>query len=205
MTSKLKKSILICMVAFMGIAIMTACGHDKLGSSHQSDYPTLPPPALISEVPLGLSDLVRESSLIVDATVSRVLQDEELEFVPKKGSTDEKLSKKAGMTKDKFTVRPIELRINETLKGHAEEEGKKIMMYITPVALEISPKFKEGDRLVFMLNPYSRGGYTAVALQDGYYYIAEDERIYPANLTQQLKKESGKTLKDFKKEIKSLS
>ena len=202
-----RNAVIVCSVILVSAAILAGSGRPASGNdrrtSSQSDYPELPTSGLVCEQPASLSDQIQESSLIVDATVSRVLEDEEREYVPEKGSAEEKMFKKAGTTRDQFTVRPIELNINETLKGHPKD--KKIMMYIPPVALESSPAFKTGDRLVFMLNPYIDGGYSSVTMQDGYYYVSEDDRVYPAKVTELLQKESGKKLKDFRSEIRKLS
>lgn len=203
----IRNAVIVCSVIVMSAAVLAGFGRSASGNdrrtSRQSDYPDLPEPGLVCEQPASLSDQVQDASLIADATVLRVLEEEEREYVPEKGSTEEAIYKKAGAAKDIYTVRPIELNINETLKGHPKD--KKIMMYIPPVALDSSPAFKSGDRLVFMLNPYIDGGYSSVTMQDGYYYVSEDDRIYPAKVTELLQKESGKKLKDFRSEIRKLS
>ena len=70
-----KNRIIACSVILVVVAIAAGYGMFYSGNgrriSGQSDYPELPEPALVSEVPTSLSDQVQDASLIVDATVLR--------------------------------------------------------------------------------------------------------------------------------------
>ncbi len=172
-------------------------------TSSQSDYPTLPLPKFADTIDLSLSDQVINSNLIVDATVANVLPEETRKYNPQAGTAEAKIYEKQGINESEYTLRPIEITINETLKG--TNNSKTITMYIMPFGLDCSPNFKKGDHMIFMLRKNGDGGYNSVSLQDSYYYIAADNKVYPALVTDLTKTQSGKNLNDFKNDIKSLA
>lgn len=131
------------------------------------------------------------------------LPEETRKDTPESGSFEAKVDAKLGKSGSEYSVRPVMLNIRETLKGKAS--SNQITMYITPAALDCAPNFKKGDRLIFMLSEYPGGGYASVSLQQAYFYVSSDSKIYPAVVTDKLKGESGKSLRDFETEIKSLS
>lgn len=169
-------------------------------SSCQSDYPKLPDSTLLS-VSSSLEDQIKTSALVVDATVKEVLPDETRTYTPESGTGVAILYSENDMSGSEYTVKPVILQINDTLKGKSAD--KEIKMYLTPAELSCSPDFKSGDRLMFMLTKYQEG-FTSTTIQDAYYYIAADEKVYPAELTDKLKEYSGMGLQKFKQKIKSL-
>ena len=171
--------------------------------SKQSDYPTLPMPAQFEERYVGVDRLVQDSTLIVDATVEKVLPEETRKDTPESGSFEAKVDAKLGKSGSEYRVRPVMLNIRETLKGKASSD--QITMYIPPMALDCSPNFKKGDRLIFMLSEYPGGGYAALTTQQAYFHVSSDSKIYPAVVNDKLKGESGKSLRDFENEIKKLA
>lgn len=199
-----KKWIAVAILIFVLAAAITVSvfALNARHSSSQSDYPTLPEPQNAETIVTSLGDQVKASSLIVDATVAEVLPDETREFTPEKGSVDEKIFAENGMQSAKYTVRPIKLNIVSTMKG--KSDGETVTLYIPPAGLDCAPQFKKGDRLVFMLSSYA-DGYTGTTLQDGYYHVSADSKIYPAVVTDQLKAQSGRKLDDFENEIKTLA
>jgi hypothetical protein len=169
-------------------------------ASKQSDYPVLPVPAQADTVNLSLNTQVSASSLVVDATVVNVLDETTEKYTPESGTFEANVNKKLDKTYSEFKERPVVLKINDTLKG--TPSSQTITMYIGPFALDCSPAFKTGDRLVFML-AYGSGEYYATTLQQSYFYISDDNKIYPAVPTDKLKGYSGDNVDDFKQEIKS--
>lgn len=173
----------------------------KIKKSSQSDYPTLSVPAQVECVTLGLNELVAGSSLIVDATVVEVLPDEKKEYNP--DSSVSQAYAKRGVFQTQYTVKPVVLHINQVIKGNLTD--KEITMYLAPVQIDCAPKFKTGDRLVFMLNPYVIGGYSPSTCQQSYYYVSNDNKIYPALLSNESKNISGMSLNNFVSNINSIT
>ncbi len=167
-------------------------------SSNQSDYPILPPCSAGISVLSTLSDQVKESDLVVDATVVSILPDETHTYSPESGSTEAAINDKAGGA-DTFYVGSVIFSINEVIIGSAKAQ---ITMCISPIALDCSPKFKKGDRMILMLVEAEDGSYYPTTLQQSYYYISEDKRVYPALLTKENKKDSGRKLGGFVKKIR---
>ena len=192
-------------IIILGAAILLGIFllHRPIKTSSQSDYPTLPAPALADEAETSLSDQVSDSDLIVDATVVKVLPDETRIFKPQRGTAEVQLYAEQGISGSPLQLRPVELKINRVLKGGSGE--KNITMYILPMGLDCSPDFKTGDRLVFMLRKYIVGGYSPAELQSGFYHIAADNRVYPAVVNNLLKDQSGRSLSDFENDIRSLA
>lgn len=201
---KTKIATICASVVIVGIASLLIA-HSLTRASAQSDYPKLSAPASISfagSPDTTLTQQVSNSKLVVDATVVKVLPDETRVFTPEKGSGEAKIYKKKGISSSTYTVRPVELKINDTLKGSSKSDT--ITMYLTPVEMDSSPDFKTYKHLVFMLSDYISGGYTPTTLQDGYYYISDDNKVYPAVNSNKLKTYSGVTVDDFKRDIKNI-
>lgn len=174
----------------------------KIKKSSQSDYPPLTYPALVDYLPVDINELVTGASLIIDATVIQVMPYQKITYTPKDPGESE-IYEKRGITSTQFNVRPIELQLNEAIKGSVS--GDKIQMYLTPSQIDGSPNFKSGDRMIFMLCPYVLGGYVPSTVQESYFYIAADQKVYPALFNNETKRFSGENLNDFINEIKRLS
>lgn len=171
--------------------------------SSQSDYPQLEPPEFVMTAELDLAEIVSESTLVIDGIVEEVLPIETRVYTPEKGSAEEAIHDKIGVKKDTYDVRPIKLKINKTLKGTISQST--VTMYLTPIQLDCTPAFQKGDRLIFMLSEYDGEGYATTTLQDSFYYVASDGKVYPAMMTKKLTGYSGMALSAFEKEIKSIS
>ncbi|MDR0285364.1 MAG: hypothetical protein LBI33_10830 [Propionibacteriaceae bacterium] len=152
-------------------------------------------------LPTTLTDQVRLSSLIVDATVKRVLPAEPrvINIVP--GSAEAQINAKTGGSETTAAFGEIEFTVNEVLKGDA---GESLVMDISPLADGCAPEFTPGDRFVLFLFQNDEGHLFSVALQDAYWYVAKDARVYPAVVTDQLKTYSGKGLGPFKSAINAI-
>ena len=55
--------------------------------------------------------------------------------------------------------------------------------------------------MIFFLNPGLDGPYYLCFTKGGLYYVAFDEKVYPAMLSDTLKDYSGKRLRDFKRDV----
>ena len=129
-------------------------------------------------------DQVDLSTLIVDATVAEV----------------KPVENRVSITP--YQVQPIYLTVNEKLMG--ADDSKQILMYITNIQLGCVPDFQPGDRLIFMLSEYE-DGYASPMVNTGFYYVAADDKVYPARVTEELRSHSGQSLSSFKSEIHSLA
>ena len=47
------------------------------------------------------------------------------------------------------------------------------------------------------------GDYVMTSSQSGYYYLAADNKVYPARVTEALKETSGMSLGEFKRQVKN--
>lgn len=187
---------------FLLVLIVVFCWPKGEKPSSQEDYPTLPVPALLEVAPMSLEQQVKSADLIVDATVQEVLPEESRQYRPEEASPEQAIAEKNGSGANEYQVRPIKLHVNERVKGSCEQE---ITLYIPPIALDCAPELQPGDRLFFLLHPYVGGGYTSVSVQAGYYYIAHDNKVYPALPTEELKELSGIQKDELKRKMQAVS
>ena len=152
--------------------------------SSQNDYPELPIPGLIHLRPTSLVDQVDLSTLIVDATVAEV----------------KPIENRVSITP--YQVQPIYLTVNEKLMG--TDDSKQILMYITNIQFGCVPDFQPGDRFILLLCEYE-DGYQTMAIHEGFFYVAADDKVYPASVTEKMRSHSGQSLNGFKSEIHSLA
>ena len=170
--------------------------------SSQDDYPILPIPPTMQIRSTSLEEQVGMTTLIIDATVAEVKPVETRVFVPEGGTGEKAIYDKQGIGSSTYQVQPIYLTVNEKLMG--TDDSKQILMYIKNIQIDCSPDFQPGDRLIFMLSEY-KDGYASPLTQSGFYYVAADDKIYPAKLTEPLRSYSGQSLSSFKSEIHSLA
>ena len=169
--------------------------------SSQSDYPVLPDPPSAQSIQSTLADQVTWADIIVDATVIQQMPDVAKTIVLSP-STQSKLDQITGGTDStSYTFGAIEFSVNETLAG---DIGSPFVMLISPSAEGCVPTFAPGDRMVLFLYQSPDGSYFSVALQDAYWYVAKDQKIYPAVVTDKLKEYSGKGLGPFKSQINQI-
>jgi len=186
------------LVAALGL--LAGCGSAPMRTSAQSDYPVLPEPDFVTTVPTTLAQQATDATLIIDATVAKVLPNETVKVNLDPNSPEGKINQKTGTGATTVTYGVISLKVGDVLKGSADQS---ITMRISPLALDCAPQFKAGDRLMLFLAKNLNGDYFSVSLQDAYWYIASDSRVYPAVVTDQLRQYSGITLKAFEADVKA--
>jgi len=171
-------------------------------ASSQDDYPVLPAPALAMTIPTSLTDQIATATLVVDATVKQVLPDVTKTVDVKPGSAEDMANQKAGHTgSDTVTFGAVAFTVNDVLLGSI---GSSLVMEISPYAMGCVPDFRPGDRMVLFLYQPSDGSYRSVSMQDSYWYVAKDQKVYPAVVTDKLKEYSGKGLGPFKSQINQI-
>jgi len=183
-----------------GVMVLVA-GCSSVRPSSQSDYPVLPEITTVLEIPTSLADQVNTASLIIEATVLQRLPDEEAPLNIDPDSPEATIAAKQGIDGNSATFGAVSFKVNKVLKGTAADA---ITMKISPFALGSVPDFQPGDRMILFLAPNINGDYFSVALQEAYWYVAADSKVYPAVATDQLKQYSGESLSKFKSAITSI-
>jgi len=170
--------------------------------SSQSDYPALADIRTVSSFPSTLADQVEWADVIVDATVVQVLPDRVNTYVPEPGSAEEQINQKIGNTAPIIiTLGAVQFTTNDVLKGTV---SSPFTMTISDLAKGCVPDWQPGDRMLLFLTADTDGTFYSVSLQDAYWYVAKDQKIYPAVVTDKLKEYSGKGLGPFKSEINQI-
>ena len=170
--------------------------------SAQSDYPVLSTPAQADFITVDLKSLTTEADLVFVGTVKKVSGAEEHQYTPKKGTADYEIWHKSGISVVHYQTKTITLEINEIYKG--KEIHKEIKMVIGPAMIDCSPDFKTGQKMIFFLTHNSvDNNYDELGINQCFYYIASDSRVYPAAVFKENKDTSGMALRDFKAKVKS--
>ena len=117
------------------------------------------------------------------------------------GQAEKAIAKKTGQGDQVLTFGAIRFKVNEILLGSCDNE---LTLSISPFAIDSSPNFRPGDRMILFLFQDLSGNYFSVSMQDSYYYVAKDSKVYPAVVSDQLKQYSGQGLGPFKSSINAL-
>lgn len=99
-------------------------------------------------------------------------------------------------------MRRVDVRVSELIRG----EDKSDLLYVWQEMdyLPTLPELKKGDELILFLNFNSDfDGYTVMTPAEGYFYLAEDDKVYPARVTEKLKEVSGMNYMEFKKRVEN--
>lgn len=101
----------------------------------------------------------------------------------------------------KWTIHLFSIEVTDTIRGEAAD---RIIIGRNAIYDGATPDLNPGDECIFFLTRYQdRGDYIVTSFQEGYYYIAADNRVYPVKLQDSTRAYSGMGLSEFKKEIRS--
>lgn len=192
-TIKRKRTIFIC-TGFLLIAAILAAALWPRGSK-QSDFKLFDNPPIASVGAVSFEDQMEETEIIADVTVKQLLPDVTRQYIPTEYEETE-----LGMLPFEYTVKRVELTVNETWAG---AENETLTMTISPVGSFCTPDFHVGDRFVMILSPYDEG-YGLVSIISSCFYVADDEKVYPGTLQQPMARVSGMDLTSFKQELQTL-
>lgn len=173
-------------------------------ASSREDYPELPPmcSALSLCVDFTFEEYVNCSQLVVDATVKGKWPGKFVPSPPKAASLDQ-TPQEIWRLKDHLTAPYyVELTINDVWIGSVESSS--IILKLPDYAHHLSPIFYSGSRVILFLEPDSTEDqvYIAPTSNGSLYYVADDQKIYPAFLSTTLTGYSGKKLYQFKQNVR---
>lgn len=189
-------------LAIIGLFLLIGFNLSDNSSSKRSDFPVLEPsPLMVITYEPTIKEQLDYADLIVEATVLDVSPIEDMLYVPLPGTEEAKIFKEEGSPEIRVTCKKVELQVDDYIKGNA---GKKITMPIVSINLDSAPDFKVGDRFVLELIKYSGGGYTNASPVSSYFFIAHDNKVYPAGNDSETARFSGMDLSDFKKELRKI-
>lgn len=99
-------------------------------------------------------------------------------------------------------IYPVEVSIKKAIKGDIENEST-VIIYRSAMTVDYEPELKEGNEIVFVTykNDYW-DGYIAVHPHAGYFYITEDNIVYPAYRSESFNKASGMQINDLIKRLR---
>mgnify|MGYP000009497118 FL=1 len=169
--------------------------------SSQDDYPVLDEPNVNATIfPMRFDVLNKQSSLVVRGTVAEQLPSQTVttEFEP---VTDEEGNITHQPPDLSMEVRYFRIKVTDVIRGSAPDE---IIVGRNEIYDESAPAMNEGDDMIWFLYTFEDAGYYALtSFQNSYYYVAGDNRVYPARLEEATRAYSGMGLSEFKKEIRS--
>jgi hypothetical protein len=178
-------------------------GKTVVKATKQSDYPALPYLDNQSIYSFSsLEELTQNTDLIIVGTVDNILPSVTNVYIPEKGTPEYEIGMKNGQTKYEVTWIPVKIKINDILKGKTIEN--EVVLYRYAGNLYAEPQLSPGDKLIFFLEKDDDiKGYSIISPHEGFFYVASDDKVYPAEVTEGLKNMSGMSLGKFKKYVRS--
>lgn len=189
-------------VLILGL-ISAFTGPEHKAPSKRSDFPVLQPSSayiILHDMPF--EEQIDMSEIVVDATVNKVYPMETRKYIPEPGSAEARAYEEMGVKAAYYGALKVEMKAEEYVKGDA---GETFMMSIVSVNLDSAPDFKVGDRFLLTLKRYIDGTYTNVSPVSSYFFIAHDEKAYPAGDDAPTQRFSGMDLNAVKQEIKEIA
>jgi hypothetical protein len=124
-------------------------------------------------------------------------------YSAKNSSAEEQISKKLGTANtNTIEIYPVEVSITQTIKGDIEK-GSAIIIYRSAMTVDYEPELIEGNEMVFVTNKNDFwDGYIAVHPHAGYFYLTEENIVYPAYRSESFNKTSGMQLEDLMKQLR---
>jgi hypothetical protein len=173
------------------------------GKSSQSDYPILSDNGAGSYIALeSFQQLCVRSEFIVKAKVTKVFPMVSETFIPDAGTPFAEYLEKTGQKEYLAKSYPVEILIQEVLKGDISKENQEIFLYRSEIIYEASPTMNVNDIFVLFLDKRKTvNDYIPVRPQEGFYYYAVDNKVYPAVVTPVLQDTSGMEYVNFKSKI----
>lgn len=191
----------LCILVAISITSFSLILKQDIKHSSQSDYLLLKQSPALDVVDFTGTDMLTfMSDVIVEGKIIEVLPSEENNYTPQEDTPEAQILKKMGQDSFKNSLNPIKIQVISALKG---EIPKEIILYRSILSVEYEPELKKGDRMIFFLsnNKKTEDGFSIIHPHAGYFYISEDDKVYPSELTNAFKNDSGKRLNDFKQNI----
>lgn len=192
-------AVLLSIVFLIGSTVLS---QNDAKASKRSDFPVLEPSPFLMTREVSLEEQVEASDLIVEATVHKVYPIESREFIPPEGSPEALVLEENGATSYLYNVLRVEMKADDYVKGNA---GELFEVSIVAFNLDSSPDFKVGDRYLLTLHEYIDGGYANVTPVSSYFFIADDDKVYPAGNDAPTLKYSGMGLSAAKQDMQFVS
>ncbi len=167
-------------------------------------YPVLEnPPLLLLAEPASVKEIADVADTIFVGKVLKVMDSVEQDIEYEEGSVEEQISKKLGTASANATeIYPVEVSITQVIKGDIEK-GSTVIIYRSALSVDYEPDLKEGDEMVFVTNRNDYwDGYIAVHPHAGYFYISDDNTVYPAFRSESFNKTSGIKLESLIRQLK---
>ncbi len=180
----------------------TVLSQNSTKASKRSDFPVLEPSPFLLAREVSFEDQVEASDLIVEATVENVHPVEIRELIPEKGSPEAFALEKSGGTSIVYAVLTVEMKAEDYIKGNADEIFE---VTIAGFSVDSAPDFKVGERYLLTLHEYTDGSYTNVTPVSSYFFISDDDKVYPAGNDAPTLKYSGMGLSAAKQDMQFVS
>ena len=156
--------------------------------SSQADYPLLPEDQTNSYMVYPSFESLNQSSEVVfRGTVVEDLGSTELSF-------DEGFQYPISFEMERYRV-----QVEDVIRGAIENE---VIVERNAMYSPSSPELEEGTTLIFFAYKNARNMYVPQG-DFGYYYVAEDNRVYPTRVNDQTRSYSGMSLLEFKREVRT--
>ncbi|MCI9274214.1 MAG: hypothetical protein HFE39_09740 [Clostridiales bacterium] len=199
---KTKKRTIVIVVACILTAALGIGGfliYEQVRPSRQSDFPPPRDSALLGlSIRSDLKEQVESADLVIQGTVTKVLEPIEVD-VP--AAVPEEYTDIMGGGASKVTYFGFEITVLDAIKGNPGAET--IQLNVNENNIEAIPPLTEGMNMIFCLNKKQHyGDYGIISETDGFFYVAKDDKVYPADPSGYMERISGMDLSALKEEMR---
>lgn len=197
-------SFILTLTAFT-VFLFTSCSPAhavETGASVYNPYPELQNPAIGYFQDVSVERQIKEgkaSALLI--TVKEVLPSFEKESDPDWFGGEALLEQKGVSDLPGIPYQPYLIEIEQCLAGEEPEGEAKLM--IGGALLECSPEMKEGDRFVLLCGLKEDGYYYPCTCSQSFFYVSDENRVYPGSRTENYLPYTGMTIDMFKDAVNS--
>jgi len=170
--------------------------------SRQSDYPILPPidAGVMMLKVYDIKTHVKYSDLIIEGTI--IGEQEEVEETAPKDDVSRAIEDKIENAIGKPLVDQsaynykVKIKVDKIIKGNTN--NSEIILNRSFLFIDSEPILKENDKMIFFLcNKDNKDNYIILHPQEGYLYISDDGRVYPAVMSDAFSRVSGMKEEEF--------
>lgn len=161
------------------------------------------PPTMSLREPKNVEEICENADVVFVGQIKEVMNPIEKQVELPENSAENILNEKYN-NKNTSTVKvfPVKVEVIQSIKGKLQTK-ELITVIRSSVTVDYEPEMLKGNRMIFVAdyNGYW-DGYVVTHPHAGYFYVTDDEKVYPAHMSESFDKVSGNTLKTITRVMK---
>lgn len=185
---------------FALVLVVSAFPFVQTGADVLNPYPALNSPAFFYPMEFPIDQQIQNGALVFLFTVEEALPSFEIEGSPDWLGGEELCEEKGISHIPGIPYYPYRIRIEKSLFGNVPTGEAKLM--IGGAVADSAPQMKPGDRFIVTATlKEEEGYYYPAACDQSFFYVSEDNRVYPGCRSKSFLRYTGMTIGMFEREI----